>query len=57
MVITPPWILVVVPHLIFTFSLVTPVGLDALHESEVTVTIVTDEGVGSETLTLQLLPF
>ncbi len=57
--ITPPWILVLSEDLIFTFSLITPAGFEDMGNStvDIKVTVTTDGGTGTETLTLVTLPF
>ncbi len=55
--VTTPLTLVLSEDLIFTFSLINPTGLGATGNTEVEVTVTTDEGEGIETLTLILLPF
>ena len=57
--ITPPWTLVLSEDLIFIFSLITPAGFEDTGNStvDIKVTVTTDGGTGTETLTLVTLPF
>lgn len=54
--ITPPWTWVLSEDLIFTFSLITPAGLNDIG-NDVEVTVSTAERTGTGILTLRMIPF
>jgi len=55
--VTTPLTLVLAEDLIFSFSLINSAGLGATGNTEVEVTVTTDEGEGTAPLTLMMLPF
>ncbi len=57
-IINPPWTMVLTERLLYVFSLVKPAGLPVTEDStEVTVEVVTPEGMGTAIMHLILLPF
>lgn len=54
--IAPPLTLVLSKDSIFVFSMINPVGMEVSGNFGVEVTVSTDEGEGTETLTLTMLP-
>jgi hypothetical protein len=49
--------IVLSPNLIFVFLLINPAGQEATGSTEAEVTVTTTEGIGTEILTLNMLPW